>query len=123
MSHINYPAVRAFLRAAAPMWAQQDQDRHLDHVVCPDGYGAAGLAVLHNLEERRLASRIGARFGLTTQTLINMVWEASHIQDDRTMEAISNRRYATAPGGMDYIPADACVCGEPHHPPDSRRQV
>jgi hypothetical protein len=79
---INYPAVRAYLHCARRMYGQQETDRVIVRTVHPGGYSGRALAVLHALEEQRLASRVAVRFGLTARLLLDQVWEAAHRQDD-----------------------------------------
>lgn len=82
---IDWQAVRAYSRAAGGMYERQSEDHALDHAVCPDGYGTAGLEAIHRVEERRLAYQIARRFGLSSAALLNMVENAGHIEQFQMM--------------------------------------
>jgi hypothetical protein len=92
MDKINWPAVRAFNRASAPMWEGQVMGYAMDHAICPDGYGTASLDEMYAAAEHAMAARVGARFNLTADALLDM-WQASnHYQHDCLWKA----RVATA---------------------------
>lgn len=95
-SGINYPAVRAFLRASREMYQRHFVAWEADHAVCPDGYGAEWLHAKHRAEEFRMAMRIGKRFGLGANQLIDQVWLAANMLDARTMAACMARTMGAA---------------------------
>jgi hypothetical protein len=73
---INYKAVRAFHRATRELEDQFAIALEADHAVCPDGYGTASIETRYEGHRHDIAHRVGRRFGITANELLDQEMES-----------------------------------------------
>jgi hypothetical protein len=82
MHKINYKAIRAFTKASEPLEDSFDQAMQADHAICPDGYATLYIEERYDKARHELAHRVGQRFGITANQLLEEINEAICRQDE-----------------------------------------
>jgi hypothetical protein len=75
------------------MYEEQAVADHMDSLYDGGEWSRPARAKLNARAEAKLAASIGARFGLTAERLLDQVWCAAHMEDDRHIAALSQPHY------------------------------
>ena len=84
-------AIKAFNRIMAPIAEQMAQGAACDHEFDGGEWSDAASAREAERVEEAVAFRVGQRFGLSTEQMLNAVWVSSHIEQDCFMTAMFAR--------------------------------